>query len=384
MTSEDWVAFASEGRIGFIRPDGTGEHYLELDVPDQISWQLGPAFADGHHVILHSYEEGKSWEGTATSHVWLYDLASGHLEEILTSARLSHYIICSALLPGEHSVIINPLMPLGARKWEQRVYTCALDGSDARAITQPGEGFAYGISLSPEGQRLAFHILGETYAIETYDLVSDTRHTVARHPDHLYFGPVWSPDGTWLAYQDCRFRVDPGHDWADLCIGRPNGSEHRAVTVESRQWFGTSFGNAERRGGGSNSVVWSPDGKALTYTRALPGTRLAWPFQPQRPDTDHFNRDYRPELARGGTQICLLDPFRGGVRELTEAVPHQWDFRPVWSPDGRQITFSRAHTATMPELWIVDTQSGDAHRLTSGSGHHGADFARWLRVETRS
>ena len=29
----------------------------------------------------------------------------------------------------------------------------------------------------------------------------------------------------------------------------------------------------------------------------LPGSKVPWEFQPQRPDLDHFNRDYKPETG---------------------------------------------------------------------------------------
>ena len=32
-------------------------------------------------------------------------------------------------------------------------------------------------------------------------------------------------DGEWLIFQDCLYKKDPGHDWADLYLCRPDGSE---------------------------------------------------------------------------------------------------------------------------------------------------------------
>jgi TolB protein len=202
--------------------------------------------------------------------------------------------------------------------------------------------------------------------------------TVAHHPDHLYFGPAWSPDGAWLVFEDCLFKEDPGHDWADLCLARPDGSELRRITQGQSQWFGTSYGGPETRGGGSELPQWSPDGRWVTYTRRLPGAQTAWVFQPQRPDTDHFNRDYHPEAARGGTEICLLDPFQGEVRRLTHSDPPVWDFRPRYSPDGRQIAFCRAAVGQPSELWLMEADGSGPRRLTCGYRGLGADHPRWI------
>jgi TolB protein len=376
-----WITFASRGRIGMIRPDGAGLRYLSFDVPGQVSWQLGPAFDDGRRFIVTSYEEGKPWEHQVRTHLWVYDVITGELAEIATRQRLAPMLLCSALLcrarlPGCERMIAVPIVD-----HEQRIVSMNLDGSEPVELTKAGEGFAYCVTLSPDAQRLAYHITGPgnlTYRICVMDVDGAHKITVAHQPDHLYFGPMWSPDGEWLLYQDCLYRQDPGHDWADLCLGRPDGSDHLVITAGQRQWFGTSYGDSETRGGGSELPQWSPDGSTVTYTRASPGARMAWVFQPQRPDTDHFNRDYLPEQARGGTQICLLDPFSGKEDELTPYQPRVWDFRARWSPDGNWLAFSRARVGGPCELWIMQANGNGARLLTRGVEDKGADHARWI------
>ena len=166
-----------------------------------------------------------------------------------------------------------------------------------------------------------------------------------------------------------------------MCIGRPDGSEHRVVTEGRRQWFGTSYGSPETRGGGSNTTQWAPDGSWLTYSRALPNSQTAWQYQPQRPDTDHFNRDYIPEEARGGIEICLLNPFTGEIKQLTQNEPPLWDFRTQWSSDGSKILFSRVGTGCSCEVWVMDADGSNQRFLTRGYNDMGADFGRWLTLQ---
>ena len=44
-------------------------------------------------------------------------------------------------------------------------------------------------------------------------------------------------------------------------------------------------------------------------------------YQATAADTDHFNRDFKPEYARGGTEICRLDPADGSIVPLTSSPP---------------------------------------------------------------
>ena len=255
-----------------------------------------------------------------------------------------------------------------------------LDGSDAREFTRAGEGLPYGLSLSPDGQRVAYHLASPRgYQIWTSDVLGANRVLVAGHPDHLYFGPSWSPDGQWLVYQDCHFATDPGHDWSDVCLGRPDGSEHRVLTEGPSHVVRRDVWIPGNRGGGSNVPVWTRDGTIL-FPRRLPGSKVPWEFQPQRPDTDHFNRDYRPELARGGTEIHRLDPHTGADTALTSNDPPVWDFRCVESPDGHEIAFCRAETGGVPGLWVMNRNGSNPRLLTRGLDERGADHPRWLPI----
>jgi TolB protein len=384
------IAFASFGNIGLINTDGSGERYLEFDASDQASWQLGPAFSDGRRILVQSIEDlttSKLVVGEVQTHNWIYDLLDHSLVEVMTQDRPAPFMGCCALLPGEERIVATAIL-----RGEQRIFTMDLDGSRRIEVTRPGQGFHYGVSLSPDGGWLAFHVTGGKYenpsvrtayrpgpyAINVCDLKGGHRVVVAGQPGHLYFGPAWSPGGQWLVYLDCHSEEDPAHFAADLCIGRTDGSEHRVVTRGQRHWFGAAYGPAEARGGGSNTAQWSPEGSTITYTRIAPGSHPDCEFHPELPD--HQELVYRPELARGGTQLCLLDPFTGLVTELTEFEEGRWDCRPTWSPDGRLIAFTRAIVGHPSEVWAMAADGRNPRLLTRGRGGRGADHARWLQV----
>jgi TolB protein len=252
------------------------------------------------------------------------------------------------------------------------------DGSDAREFTRAGEGLPYGLSLSPDRRRVAYHLASpQGYQVWTADPLGGDRKLVAADPAHLYFGTAFSPDGRQVVYVDCHYQQDPAHDWADVCVGSAAGGGHRVLTRGQRMWFGATYGDRATRGGGSNVPSWTRDG-AILYPRRTEGAKVAWEYQPNRPDVDHFNRDYKPELAHGGTQICRLDPLTGAEKVLGAVEPMAWDFRASESPDGRQIAFCRAATGGAPALWAMNADGSQGRLLTKGIDDRGADHPRWL------
>jgi TolB protein len=376
--------FTTQGRTALINADGTGLRYFDFKVPDQVTWQPGPVLSDGRRVIFLSMEARRDGPGRpfaeyyhkTPTHLWLYDLERDTLTEIAKRDRLAVFYT-PALLLSEDRLLVQVVRDRGGQ-----IFSMSLDGSDQREFTHLGEGLPYGLSLSPDGRRVAYHLASPNgYQIWTSDTEGGARILVAADPDHLYFGPSWSPDGRWLLFQDCHFKTDPGHDWCDLCLAHPDGSELRVLTKDQAMWFAATYGNPQNRGGGSNLAAWTRDGKVL-FPRRLPGSKVAWEFQPQRPDTDHFNRDYKPEQASGGVEICRLDPTTGSVTRLTQNPSRCWDFRASESPDGRLVVFCRAQTADVPGIWVIDANGLDPHLLTRGLEDKGADHPRWLAANS--
>jgi Tol biopolymer transport system component len=363
-----------------MNADGTGLRYFDFNVRDQVTWQPGPFFSDGRRAIFLSMEARRDGPGrpfdeyyTQTpTHLWACDLENDALTEIATRDRLAVFYT-PALLVSDERLLVQVV-----RNKVGQIFSMDLDGTNAREFTRAGEGLPYGLSLSPDGRRVAFHLASPRgYEVWNSDIDGANRMRVASHPDHLYFGTSWSPDGQWILYQDCHFKQDPAHDWSDICIGRPDGSENRVLTSGQVQWFGATYGNPQNRGGGSNMPMWTHDG-AILFSRKLAGSKVAWEFQPQRPDTDHFNRDFKPGLARGGTEICRLDPRDGSIAPLTQVVPPVWDFRASESSRSRQILFCRAETGGVPAIWVMEADGRNARLLTRGLDDHGADHPRWL------
>ncbi len=357
--------------------DGEDEQPLRYGVAGIHRWQPGPPLHDGRRMIMIGWEDGKIHLGGVRSHQFLCDLTTGTMErEILTTNRLAPHYAPVAVMPGDERLLVNVIL-----KGDSLLYDVKLDGSDARPAPTPKPGFSYGFSLSADGRWLAYHTTGPNrrpYRIYTQQIDGSQQQCIAEKAGHLYFGPVWSPDGQWLLYADCIPATDPGHDWADLVVSKPDGSEHRGVTTGQALWFASSYGVAGNHGSGSIIPEWSSDGRSILVNRRIPGSKVPWEFQPNRPDTDHFNRDFKPEAARGGTHICLIDPRSGRVRELTPAREGLWEWGPHFTPDGKRIVFHRAAAGELPSIWVMNANGSGQRRVTRGTDNQGAIFSRWM------
>lgn len=374
------IAFVNRGVTELIHPDGSGRHPLTFSVPNQSTWQPSAFFPDGRRILLLSMEPrrdgpGRPFEDYYTqtpTHLWTFDLESGELIEVAHRDRMAVFYTPQLLLRDGRLLVQVVRGKVG------QVYNMELDGSDARPFTGEGEGLPYGFSASPDGRRIAFHLASPRgYEIWTSDPWGRDRVRVAGDPGHLYFGPQWSPDGEWLAHADCIPSEDPGHDWCDIRVGRPDGREARLITSGQGMWFAATYGNIRHHGGGSNVVAWTRDGRLL-YPRRMPGSEVPWRFQPDRPDTDHFNRDFQPESARGGTWIDRIDPRTGKSEAMTGPTEGTWDFRCSESEDGCWITFCRATTGGLPSLWVQPTTGGIAREIVADPDGTGIDHPRWL------
>lgn len=359
-------------RLGMQRADGSDLQFLEFAEPDHIGWLPYCFFRDGRRAVLMSIELIPGWRTKtfdeyypkSKTHMWLFDMATGKKEELGARQQLSNFVAPCLLMPGEDRIAVTAMVD-----GKQQLFTMDLDGRGARAVSAPGE-FVYGVSLSPDGRQFAYHA---NYRIVSIGADGAGRTEVSGAKGQLMFGTSWSPDGEWILYQNCTPRSDPGHDWSDIWIGRPDGTANRRLTIGNAAWFGATYGAKSNPGGGSNMPQWTKHG--VLFAERSPGAKTPWEFQPQRPDTDHFNRDFLPAKARGGTRISQIDVKTGEIRGLTSFAEGRWDFRMSPSADGDRVLFCRAGVGENPAIWIVE--GGSERELNRGINGQGADHPRW-------
>ena len=188
---------------------------------------------------------------------------------------------------------------------------------------------AYGLPrLSPDGTKVAFTIEKPTWEVWTYDLKTD-RSTRLSEPGVDADSPHWSRDGrdvTFASKASGSFNV----------FGRAaDGSGPQEQLLKSRFW---DFPSA-----------WSPDGRALTFTR------------------------YYPPPSGSGWDVWVLEPGRGARPWISEAGNQ--GSGAGFSPDGRWMAYI-ANYSGRSEVYIQPYPGPGARRRVSSAGGRQAVWSR--------
>ncbi len=259
---------------------------------------------------------------------------------------------------------------LEAGKWS--LYVVDADGGGMRRVVRcPGRGTCDvaaggGISWSPDGTQIALSGEGSVYVVNV-----DTGN-LQRLPDTPALGaeaPMWSPDGSWIAFVRAPDHRDVPADQAGMYVMRPDGSDLTMLAhvpgARDPAWSpdGTRIVFSGREGvyvvgvDGSNlqhlveqgvaAATWSPDGTRIVYSLS-PRTQGGYLAEVWAVETD------------GGERSLL---YRSDCCASDAVVP-------VWSPDGHHIVFNVAidrSLITSLAAFIMDADGTNLRRVVAGS-----------------
>ncbi len=188
---------------------------------------------------------------------------------------------------------------------EGDIFIQRVGGGNAINLTPDSPGDDTHPAFSPDGGRIAFRSERDGGGLF---VMGSTGESVKRLADFGY-NPSWSPDGREIvvstaSWSEVASRSGKGELWAiDVTSGARRRIETPGDAVQPR---------------------WSPHGQRIAYWSVSSGGQ----------------RDVFTVAAAGG----------GAVAVTTDAAI-DWD--PVWSPDGRHLTFSSDRGGTM-NLWRVE------------------------------
>jgi len=150
--------------------------------------------------------------------------------------------------------------------------------------------------------------------------------------------PVWSPNGTRLAFDSNRTDHTPGSSTKrvnDVFVMRPDGTQVKKLTGSNAA---------------SGDAAWSASGRLIAF------------------DSDRRNR-------KGFSAIYLMNANGHRIRRVTKPARPLSDYEPRFSPDGTHLVFTRARGTAdnaPAALFTVRLNGSSLHRLTPFTLHVGA------------
>lgn len=231
------------------------------------------------------------------------------------------------VMPGEHLPIVGGgerIAFMRSGDGSHRIWVMEPDGS-AQVPVSPVGIDALAPAWSPDGEQIVYvrywDGIDRAARIQILDLRSGRVEMLPLTPVGFPSNPIWSPDGSTIAFVDGIPGDEPGtYAGNGLYLISPAGQGQRLLIDEV----------------GSN-ISWSPDGSEIVFERWVP------------------NMSGEPSEAEHRVEgLWAVDVATGSLRQITEVDGDGV----AWSPDGRLIAYSDGATA----IWVVNADGSGGNR----------------------
>ena len=339
-------------RAMVVRADGTDRREVGRSLITRDHQVVGFAgwWPDGRAIVGLSYKslEVGEWEtknktfakadmadGVEVDSV-LVNIDTGQAVNLMAVDRVSNYNTGLAPWPGDPTrAMFAPNINGLQQPWVMDV-----DGHNKRSLASGKEGFTYGLNVSPDGRRIAYH---KDYQIYVADKDGSNPRAIDPDPSHTFqFCPTWSPDGKWLLF------LTPEHYKCHPHIVAADGTGLRKLA--DRGGYRSSMemlDHPDFHSGSSDLPVWSPDSKWVYYTAQV-GQAV--------------------ELMR-----VTLD---GQVQQLTHSPAGAFCFHPKVSPDGHLVVFGSTRDGARA-LYVADADGSHVQAITEPTKGQAQIHAYW-------
>jgi TolB protein len=235
------------------------------------------------------------------------------------------------------------------REFQDKPFETWTVGSNGKGLRQVDPGCPTGIPESqiceenepawaPDGKRLAFawaygklkHIRGEEWIEVSGIGVMDLNGSHVRQLTQLQrptssedSQPVWSPDGTRIAFVRQNSTARPINGLAILVVSATGGRPRRVTP-----W----------RIAAGDHPDWSPDGSRILFRS--------------------------PETEFAGSNLWTVRPNGTDLRQVTHFSPETEELSASYSPDGRWIVLARTGRGGQPDLFAIHPDGSGLRQLT--------------------
>jgi Tol biopolymer transport system component len=272
------------------------------------------------------------------------------------------------------------------------IYVMKADGTNQTLLTnnpRSGESPMW----SPDGTRIAFVSNRDDFGnVEIYVMNADgtNQRRLTNSPGSDYLS-AWSPDGTRIAFQSDR--DDPNQATcantsscsSDIYVMNADGSNQTRLTNSGKNFFsmwspdGTRIAFTGLSDNNYHNYVMNSDGTNQTRLTNSPLSEVSPRWSPDG-DRIAFIR-YTDGLLTHGTEIYVMNADGSNQIRLTNNPAADLDT--AWSPDGTRIAFAsdRDRGNFDFEIYVMNADGSNQTRLTNNPGASSSGAA-WQLLPT--